>query len=52
MLAQQIENGARVDIYASADVQWMDYLEKRDLIRAQTRQALLGNRLVLIAPQG
>jgi molybdate transport system substrate-binding protein len=49
-LARQIKSGAPADIYASADVQWMDYLEKRGLIREQTRVNLLSNRLVLIAP--
>ncbi len=50
-LAQQIANGAPADIYVSADVQWMDYLEGLDMIRVRTRQDLLGNRLVLIAPK-
>lgn len=50
-LARQIESGAPAEIYASADVQWMDYLEDRDLIRARTRQDFVGNRLVLIAPK-
>jgi molybdate transport system substrate-binding protein len=49
-LAKQIENGAPADIFISADRDWMDYLEKRRLIRASTRENLLGNRLVLIAP--
>ncbi|MGH8503282.1 MAG: molybdate ABC transporter substrate-binding protein [Gammaproteobacteria bacterium] len=49
-LARQIESGAPADIYVSADMLWMDYLEKRDLIRAGTRTDLLSNRLVLIAP--
>ncbi len=49
-LARQIESGAPADIYASADVLWMDYLEERELIRAATRADLVSNRLVLIAP--
>ncbi len=49
-LARQIESGAPADIYASADSLWMDYLEKRELIRADTRADLVSNRLVLIAP--
>lgn len=49
-LARQIESGARVDVFVSADQEWMDYLESRDLIRAGSRSDLLGNRLVLIAP--
>lgn len=49
-LARQIENGAPADIFISADLDWMDYLEKRKLVRAATRANLLSNRLVLIAP--
>lgn len=49
-LAKQIESGAPADIFISADLDWMDYLEQRHLIRASTREDLLGNRLVLIAP--
>jgi molybdate transport system substrate-binding protein len=49
-LAKQIENGAPADLFVSADVGWMDYLQQRDLIQTDTRLILLGNRLVLIAP--
>jgi molybdate transport system substrate-binding protein len=49
-LARQIEAGAPADLFISADLDWMDYLEKRRLIRSDTRQNLLRNRLVLIAP--
>ena len=49
-LAKQIEQGAPADIFISADLNWMDYLEKAKLIRAETRQNLLGNKLVLIEP--
>jgi molybdate transport system substrate-binding protein len=48
-LARQIENGAPADIFVSADIDWMDHLERRGLIRPGTRAALLGNRLVMIA---
>lgn len=51
-LAKQIEAGAPADVYFSADLQWMDYLEKRGLLRAGSRHDLLGNSLVLIAPAG
>lgn len=51
-LAKQIENGAPADIFISADLDWMDYLAKKDLIQAGTRKNLLGNQLVLIAPTG
>ena len=49
-LARQIENGAPADVFFSADVDWMDYLEKRNLIKTGSRHDVLGNRLVLIAP--
>jgi molybdate transport system substrate-binding protein len=49
-LAKQIESGAPADLFISADLEWMDYLEQRRLIRIDTRRNLVGNRLVLIAP--
>jgi molybdate transport system substrate-binding protein len=49
-LAKQIENGAPADMFVSADQEWMDYLEKLNLIAPGSRIELLGNRLVLIAP--
>jgi molybdate transport system substrate-binding protein len=50
-LAKQIEGGAAADIFFSADLDWMDYLQKKDLINTASRQTLLGNTLVLIAPK-
>ena len=50
-LAKQIENGAPADIFISADLDWMDYLAKHNLIKTSTRRNLVGNRLVLIAPK-
>ena len=49
-LAKQIEAGAPADLFISADVEWMDYLQQRRLIKPDTRRNLLRNRLVLIAP--
>jgi molybdate transport system substrate-binding protein len=49
-LAKQIEASSGADIFISADAESMDYLEQRNLIARPTRQNLLGNRLVLIAP--
>jgi molybdate transport system substrate-binding protein len=48
-LAKQIENGAPADIFISADLDWMDYVEKKNLLRKGTRVSLLGNTLVLVA---
>jgi molybdate transport system substrate-binding protein len=50
-LAKQIENGAPADIFFSADLDWMDYLEQNKLIDTASRHTLLGNTLVLIAPK-
>lgn len=50
-LARQIESGAPADLFASADLEWMDYLGKKNLIRPETRVNLLGNRIVVIAPK-
>ncbi len=52
MLAKQIEAGAPADLFASADLTWMDYLEERKKIASATRVDLLGNELVLIVPKG
>jgi len=49
-LAKQIEAAAPADIFISADLDWMDYLAKKNLIQPETRANLLGNKLVLIAP--
>lgn len=51
-LARQIEAGAPADLLISADEEWMDYLQKKGLLRPGSRTSFLGNRLVLIAPQG
>ena len=49
-LARQIENGSRADLFFSADLEWMDYLQARKLIQPASRHDVLGNQLVLIAP--
>ena len=49
-LARQLEAGAGADVFISADVEWMDYVQARGLIDLRSRRDLLGNRLVLIAP--
>jgi molybdate transport system substrate-binding protein len=50
VLARQIEAGGRADVFISADQEWMDYLQARNLIDKASRRNLVGNRLVLIAP--
>jgi molybdate transport system substrate-binding protein len=50
VLARQIESGAQADIFFSADLEWMDYLQARNLINRNSRRDLLGNKLVLVAP--
>jgi molybdate transport system substrate-binding protein len=49
-LAKQVESGAPADIFISADLDWMDYLDRRHLLKAGTRVNLLRNQIVLIAP--
>lgn len=48
-LARQIIQGAPADIYISANIRWMDEVEKAGLLADGTRRDLLGNSLVLIA---
>jgi molybdate transport system substrate-binding protein len=50
-LAKQIEQGAPAQVFISADLDWMDYLAAKSLIKPDTRSNLLGNRIVLIAPK-
>src|SRR5579859_5235838 len=49
-LARQIEQGAPADVFVSADVDWMDYLARPNLIVRSSRVDLLSNHLALIAP--
>jgi molybdate transport system substrate-binding protein len=49
-LAKQMENGAPADMFISADLDWMNYVQERKLIDEKSRANLLGNKLVLVAP--
>ena len=49
-LARQIESGAPADVFISADLDWMDYVDRRKLIAPNTRANLLNNALVLVVP--
>src|SRR4051812_47411914 len=51
-LAKQVEQGAPADIFISADLDWMDYLDKKGAIDSGSRKNLLGNQLVLVAAKG
>lgn len=51
-LARQISQGAPADLFLSANVNWMDYLDGLQLLQDGSRVPLLSNRLVLIAPAG
>jgi molybdate transport system substrate-binding protein len=50
VLARQIESGAPVDVFVSADQDWMDYLVQHNLMDPTSRRNIVGNSLVLIAP--
>jgi molybdate transport system substrate-binding protein len=50
-IAKQIEQAAPAQMFISADLDWMDYVAQKNLIKPDTRSNLLGNRIVLIAPK-
>lgn len=50
-LAQQIRQGAPIDLFISANQQWMDTLDDEEIILPHTRQDITGNKLVMIAHQ-
>ena len=49
-LAKQIESGAPVGVFFSADQEWMDYLQERKLLAPGTRRDVLANKLVVVVP--
>lgn len=48
-LARQIQEGAPADLFFSADEAKMDALEKKGLVRKDSRESLLSNTLVIVA---
>lgn len=50
-LARQLEQAAPADLFASADLEWMDWVLQRNLVKKETRVDLLGNKLVIVAPK-
>lgn len=48
-LAQQIEQGAPVDVFISANTNWMDILVEHDFILSDSLTNVISNELVLIA---
>jgi len=47
-LARQIEQGARADIFISADEAWMNHLIKLGRVDARSRRTVAGNRLAIV----
>jgi molybdate transport system substrate-binding protein len=47
-LARQLDHGARADIFASADEEWMNWAAQRHLIVESSRRNVVSNELVLI----
>ena len=51
-LAQQIENGARVDVFASANIQFVESLKAKGMVLADTQQLYAVGRIVLAVNKG
>jgi molybdate transport system substrate-binding protein len=49
-LAVQLEQGAKADVFASADQRWMDYVQERHLTAGPSK-IFAHNRLVVILPK-
>lgn len=52
VLLQQIDKGAPVDVFASADQKTMDQAKEKNLIDPNSRRNFTSNGLVLIVPKG
>ncbi|MEO7850843.1 MAG: molybdate ABC transporter substrate-binding protein [Rubrivivax sp.] len=51
-LLQQIDKGAPVDVFASADQETMDQAQAKGLVQASQRRNFVSNRLVVTVPSG
>ena len=51
-LLQQIDKGAPVDVFASADQETMDQAQAKGLVQAAQRRNFVSNTLVVIVPAG
>ncbi|MFH7766403.1 molybdate ABC transporter substrate-binding protein [Acinetobacter sp. BSP-28] len=51
VLSKQLEAGASSDIFFSADLDWMNYLIKKQIIHVNQAKPLLFNQLVVISPK-
>ncbi len=51
LLARQIEEGAPVDVFISADLAKMEALEKQGLVELSTKEDQLSNSLVVVVPE-
>lgn len=51
-LAQQIDQGAPVDVFASAAMKQMQTLDQKGLLLPRTNQPFVRNRLVIVVPKG
>ena len=47
-LVMQVKNGAKPDLFISANLEWMDYLERKKIISKKFRKDYLSNSLVVI----
>lgn len=51
VLAKQIEQGAKADVFISADMAWIVHLQNKGKLNKANYKNLLSNRLVLIVPK-
>tara|TARA_R110001583_G_scaffold16041_3_gene65119 strand:- start:9362 stop:10138 length:777 start_codon:yes stop_codon:yes gene_type:complete len=52
LLARQIEQGAEVDFFFSANLDWVDYISDKELLLASSKLNLARNRMALVVLEG